>query len=106
MPSIYYIVSGVVMEILQILLSLLGQDKSEDNLKSIISLILNSFPDLKNLAEKLNLSAILPIIKNIFSQNEKCSTEFVEQGVGLDPIVNIADKDIVYTLGRYFHQCS
>lgn len=92
------------MEILQILSSLLGQDNASDTLSAIVNLVANNFPELKKVLENFNLSAILPIISSLFSNKEKSPTSTVGQGVGLDPIANIADKEIVYTLGKYFHQ--
>ena len=92
------------MEILQILSSLLGQNNNEQLFSTLVKLLTSNFPELKNLLENLNLQALLPILSNLFSQKEKSPTVSVEQGVGLNPIVNIADKEIVYTLGRYFHE--
>ena len=50
----------------------------------------------------------MPVLKEIFSSfNMKSPTQTVGQNVyGLNPIANVADKDIIYTLNKYLGQPS
>ena len=92
------------MEILQVLLSLLSNNENLKNLLPIINLFKNNSFDLKSVLQNLNLETIAPIIKEFMNGKKNSPTEKVDTGYGLNPITNIADKEIIYTLGKYFHQ--
>ncbi len=101
MRDIYYI----VMEILKTLLSTLLGDGKNDNLASVIKLFSDNSFDIKKVLQNLDLSAILPILLKFLSKNTPAPAKsYSVQGYGLNPITNLADKEIVYTLGRYFHE--
>ena len=104
MKLIYYNVSGVIMEILQFFLSFLLNEYGE-SLKPIMKALKDNDFDLKRTFRNLDLSTFLPLIKN-FLQNGANKTRpenFSERvEVGVSPISNLADKDIVYTLNKYF----
>lgn len=90
------------MEILRFLLSLLTNGNNQSNLASIIELLNKGSLDLKSLLSNLNLEAIAPLLKDFFNQKPR-SNQAEERGFGLNPIAKIADKDIVYTLNKYFY---
>lgn len=108
MNFIYCIVSGIVMEILQFLLSFLTKNLNTSFLAPIFELFKNNNFDLKSVLNNLDVSAIMPVLKEIFSSfNMKSPTQTVGQNVyGLNPIANVADKDIIYTLNKYLGQPS
>ena len=77
------------MNLFEILSSFLGE-----NFNSIENLLNFNINDLKN----LNLEKVLPIIlqfinKKDFEKPKSCN---------LSPISNLADKEIVYALNKYF----
>lgn len=90
------------MEILQFLLSLLTNDKNKGVLSSILELLSKGSFDLKSILSSLNLETLAPILKEFFNKKPR-PTQSVERGYGLNPIAKIADKDIVYTLNKYFY---
>ena len=92
------------MEILQVLLSLLAKAESSGKLEPIINLFKDNSFDLKRVLSNLNLETLLPIFSKLFSEQKNSPTDSVGRGEGLNPIAKIADKDIVYTLNRYFHE--
>ncbi len=78
------------MEILQTLINLLSNG-------------LNSNSPLAELVKNLDLSGLTKILGNLFTnEQQKSPTESVGQGYSLNPIINIADKDIIYTLNKYY----
>ena len=101
---IYYIVSGGMMEILQFILTLLKDDKALDAIKPILSLLSSNSFDLKNVLSNLSIEKLAPLI-SLFMESankNKSPTVSVGQGVQLNPISSIADKDIVACLNEYF----
>lgn len=98
----YYYVSGVSMEILKFLLTLLNNGDLQNNLSSLLTLFNKGSLDLKSLLSNLNLETLAPLLKDFFNQKPH-PTQTVERGFGLNPIAKIADKDIVYTLNKYFY---
>lgn len=97
MKFIQYNVSGEIMEILQFLLSFLLKDFN--NLSPILSHLSENGFDLKSAISNLSLDKLAPILSSFFSQKESPTNN---NFVGLNPIANIADKEIVYTLNKYF----
>ena len=90
------------MEILQFLLSFLLESKYGEKLKPLINLFQNNSFDLKSVLNNINLEAIAPLLKEFMStMNNNGPTETVGPIDGLNPIANIADKDIVFALNKY-----
>lgn len=75
------------MDLLQILFQLLKTDKLGD----LLTLFGKNF----------DLSALSNILQNLFNKNQS-PTEEVGQSYYLSPISNIADKDIIFALNKYF----
>jgi hypothetical protein len=91
------------MEILQNLLSLLSTNSNLGGFKPIVDLLEKNSFDLKKTLSSLDLSAVMPIITSFLSSiNDKKSPTTASTAVGLDPIAFIADKEIVFTLNKYF----
>ncbi len=95
------------MDILQ-LLSFLLKDEKIKSIAPILDLLQKNSFNLVETLKNLNLETVAPIIKS-FMQNASNSnqkenpTDFsVGNFHGLNPIANIADKDIVYALNKYF----
>jgi len=94
------------MEILQFLLSLLGGGKNLEGLSPVIELLKKNSFNLGETLKNLDLQTIAPIIKEFIqkSQNNKNPTEnSVGYGYALNPIAPFADKNIVYSLNKYFY---
>ena len=104
MKVIYYNVSGVIMEILQLLISFLAKEYGKDFEPIFNHLKENNF-DIKSAIKNIDISALIPLLERfIFNEtkNRPCQTQ--ERDIqGLKPITQIADKDIVYTLNKYFY---
>ena len=93
------------MEILQFLISFFLKEFGGEKLQTIIDLFQNNSFDLNKIINNLNLETISPIIQEFFKSlnKENTPTDFsVGEDNKLSPIARIADKDIVYTLNRYF----
>lgn len=94
------------MEILQFLLKFFIQNSNTSWLKPIFELFQNNSFNLGETLKNLQPETLEPIIKNFMDNfaTNKNSTDFsVEQDYGLSPIANIGDKQIVYTLNKYFN---
>ena len=103
MNFIYYNVSGVIMEILQFLLSFLLKEYGGEKLAPLINAFKDGNFNIQNLLSCLTPEMIAPILKFFTGDqnNKPCPQNFSGQGYGLNPIAQIADKDIVYTLNKY-----
>ena len=105
MKVIYYNVSGVIMEILQFLISFLVNEYGKDFLPVFNHLKENNF-DIKSAIKNIDISVILPLLEKFINLKETKTRSYETQErdiVGLKPISNIADRDIVYTLNKYFY---
>ncbi|MBQ9735003.1 MAG: hypothetical protein IJV95_03990 [Clostridia bacterium] len=62
----------------------------------------NSF-DIKKTLSSINPEILAPLIKQFFenAQNNNPTDTVGQFYYGLEPIKNVADKDIVYTLNKY-----
>ena len=81
-----------------------GKTTLAEKYKNVIDLVQNNSFDIKKALSSLSPETLAPIVKQFMKMNEnKNPTEHVGQGEGLKPIANIADKNIVYTLNRYFY---
>ena len=104
MNFIYYNVSGVIMEILQFLLSFFMSEMGGGKLEPVLKALKENNFDIKSLLKNLNPEIIAPIIKDFMSKNEQNRPSGTHgRSVGLSPVAGIADKDIVYTLNKYFY---
>ena len=102
MNFIYCIVSVVAMEILQFLMNFIGNNQNFGALAPVINALKENSFDLKKTLSSINIEVLAPLIKGFFENANKNPTETVGQFYhGLDPIKNLADKDIVYTLNKY-----
>ena len=90
------------MEILQLLLSFFLKDANIDKLKPIIELFSNNSFDLASIIKNLN-PEIIKTLMELFPTIENPTTDVVGQEYGLTPIANVGDKEIVYTLNKYFN---
>ncbi len=97
------------MEILKTLLSLFIGEKRLESFSPLIDLLSKNSFDLAKTLKNLNLDALAPIIKVFlenFNSNPAQNKTPAEYSAGeishLNPIANIADKEIVYTLNKYF----
>ena len=77
------------MNLFEILTSFLGE-----NFKNIENLLNFNINDLKN----LNLEKILPVLLDLVNKKDFESSK----SYNLSPISNLADKEIVYALNKYF----
>ena len=94
------------MEILQYLLSLLLKNFSSQSLAPIVRLLEENNFNLSKVLQNIKLEKVLPIIKEFINSEQfknenptECPVGNIE---GLKPIVNLADKQIVDSLNRYF----
>ncbi|MBQ8426435.1 MAG: hypothetical protein IJX16_01590 [Clostridia bacterium] len=92
------------MELLQFLISFLLKELGGEKLAPVFNSLKDNSFDLSKLLNPETLSTFVPIIKDFFKQQNKTPTDFtVGEDYKLSPIARIADKDIVYTLNRYFN---
>ena len=103
MNFIYCIVSVVAMELLQILLNLLVNNQNLGALAPVFNALKENSFDLKKTLSSIKPEVFAPILKQFFENAQnKSPTDSVGQVYhGLEPIKNIADKDVVYTLNNY-----
>lgn len=106
MNFIYCIVSGVVMELLQFILTFLSKNFNLDVLAPFFELAKNGNFSFENIVKNLDFNKLAPVINAIFSSlNKQSPTETVGHNFyGLNPIANLADKEIVYTLNKFLSQ--
>ena len=97
MPFIYYIVSVVNMEILRFFLSFLLKEYGGGDFSQLFEKLQAGNFDLKSILD-LNIESLAPLIKSFFGGTKNPS----ETSDGLSQIADIADRDIVYALNRYF----
>jgi hypothetical protein len=91
------------MEILQFLIDFFIKELGEEKLAPVFNALKNNSFDLKSLLNPQMLATIMPIIQEFFQSQNKTPTDFsVGEEFKLSPIALIADKDIVYTLNKYF----
>lgn len=104
MNVIYYNVSGAVMEILQFLLSFFLNEYGGGKFAPILNLLKENSFDIKKVMANLNPETVAPIIKDFMNSAKKESPEaYSGHSEGLSPIAGIADKDVIYTLNKYFY---
>ena len=93
------------MDLLQILASFLLDGKNSQAFMPIYKLFEQNSFDVRKVLSSLTPQTLAPLVKDFLSSIKKNAP--TENSVGsnyhLEPIANIADKDIVYTLNRYFN---
>ncbi len=88
------------MEILQFLLSEFLKNGQNESLKPLFELLKDNSFDIKKVIKNLSPEIIAPFIQNFTGQNK--SRANARQFNAISPIANIADRDIVYSLNKYF----
>lgn len=71
------------------------------DLLQILSQLLKTDKIGELLGKNFDISTIINLMQNIFNKKES-PTEQVGQSYYLSPISNIADKDIIFALNKYF----
>ena len=89
------------MEILQFLLSQFLGEENKSKIQPILKLLQDNSFNLRKVMQNVNPEMIIGLIKDFMKEN-KSRTETVRQNFGVSPISNIANKDIVYNLNKYF----
>ncbi len=90
------------------LLSFLLKDEKIKIIAPIIELLQKNSFNLVEALKNVNLETLAPILRAFMQSDFKTSpkenpTDFSVGNIsGLNPIANIADKDIVYALNKYF----
>lgn len=80
------------------LLSSLLQNSNLETLAPIIKSISENGFDLGKILSAIDINTILPLISSFFSGEKK---QPVKQANPLTPVLDIADKEIVFALNRY-----
>ena len=95
------------MEILQFLLSLLNGNGGFEKFAPIIELLKNNSFNLSQTLQNLNLQTLAPILQAFMKdapfKNQNPTDFSVGNNFGLNPITPIADKEIVYSLNKFFY---
>ena len=87
----------------QTLLTFFLNNYNGGSLKPIFDLFRENSFDISKVVKSLNPEILAPIIKQFTSAKKTNPTESVGFGEGLKPIATFADKDVVYTLNKYFY---
>ena len=91
------------MEILQFLLDFFAKEQGGNNLNQIFNLFKQNNFDIKQVIKNLTPELITPIIQAFMQQKENRPQSFEGRNLGLQPIAGFADKDIIFTLNKYFY---
>lgn len=90
------------MDFINMLLSNLPTTITE-KLSPIINLLKENNFNINSLLSPKVLSTIIPVVEQFLGfLNNKSPTDSVGRDNYLDPIAFVADREIVYTLNRYF----
>ncbi len=92
------------MEILQFLLNFFSKNSNGGALGEILNLLSKNNYDVKKVLSNLTPQTLEPIIKSFMNEQNKNPSTSPEFSYGITPIARVADKDIVYTLNKYFGQ--
>lgn len=92
------------MEILRFLLSFLLKEVDIEKITPLLETLKNNGFDLRKTLSNLNLETLAPLIGAFFqaSAQKNRPTYNAERDFHLSPIAGFADKDIIYTLNKYF----
>ena len=96
--------SGVYMDIISAIKNLLSSNGVQTLLPIFNLLKENSF-DIKRVLNNLTPETLAPVLKMLAENNanKPVSVFNNDSAVGVTPIANVADKDIVYALNRYLN---
>ena len=89
------------MDLLQLLTTLFGNDKFIGTLSPIIEHLRQNSFDIKKVLASLDPEMLKPIIEEFIKSINNRPAQSAERIDGLQPISNIADRDIVFALNRY-----
>ncbi len=89
------------MDLLQFITSLLGNDNMVKLLSPIIELLRQNSFDIKKVLASVDPEMLKPIIEEFMQSINNRPAQSAERIDGLQPISNIADKDIIFTLNKY-----
>ncbi|MBE7081317.1 MAG: hypothetical protein E7372_02015 [Clostridiales bacterium] len=89
------------MDLLQFITSLLGNDNMVKLLSPIIELLRQNSFDIKKVLASLDPEMLKPIIEEFMKSINNRPAQSAERTNGLQPISNIADRDIVFALNKY-----
>lgn len=91
------------MEILQFLINYLVKSNALDSIMPILNLLKNNSFDLKRVLSQIKPENIMQLVEMFLKNNAKKGPPKNEEPFyQLKPISNLADKQIVYTLNKYF----
>lgn len=91
------------MNLLQILTSFLSNSENSKALLNLIADLLNGNFNLENLLKNINIEKVLKIFSPLLQSNgESDKRQNQNAGFALSPITAFADKDVVYSLNKYF----
>lgn len=92
------------MEILRFLISFFLKEYGGEKFAPLLNELSKNNFDLKSLLNNVNLESLAPLLSAFMKNTTKNRpTESAERNYSLAPIAGIADKDIVYTLNKYFY---
>ncbi|MBQ3596503.1 MAG: hypothetical protein II988_01660 [Clostridia bacterium] len=91
------------MELLRFLISFFIDQLGLDQLKPTLDQLTNGNTDIKSLLSSLDFEKLLPVIQKLSEiLNKNSPTKVAEEPCGLTPVIDIADKEIIYALNSYF----
>ena len=90
------------MEILQFILNFLANNLGNGQLSCIFDLLKQNDFDISKTIKNFNPDSLAPILNSFMNMQKNSHKEESYSPCGLNPIAKIADKDIVYTLNKYF----
>lgn len=91
------------MNLLQILTSFLSNSENSKALINLLADLLNGNFNLENFLKNINIEKVFNILSPLLQTNganDKSQNQNV--GLALKPITPFADKDVVYSLNKYF----
>ena len=97
------------MEIIKFLLSFFLEEYGGEKLAPVINALKENSFDIKKTLKNLDPEVAAPILKDLLGGGLKEMFNGGDKGFnagktyGLEPISEIADKEIVYTLNKYFY---
>ena len=92
------------MDFIKQLINFLINEFGMEKLSGLFNVLSENSFDIKKILQSFSPEQFAPIIMEMMQNSKKNTTDenFVG-GYGLTPIANIADKEIVYALNKYFY---
>lgn len=94
-------VSEDIVELLQFIISLFSTNEGLKFLSALLGTLFES-PNTNNGGENEEFDPEIEKLFEEISGKRKPSPKVIEEGYALAPICNIADKDIIFNLNKYF----